>query len=73
MTPYYQFMLNLYREIPVLARTFYIGADGKTHLYGESTKYSDLIRDYMYLEYNNISEKERIQEIFSYNSKGGGE
>lgn len=73
LTPYYQFMLNLYREIPVLARTFYIGADGKTHLYGESTKYSDLIRDYMYLEYNNISEKERIQEIFSYNSKGGGE
>ena len=55
MIPYYQYMLQLGKEVPVLTSYgSYIDADGKIFSYADDTKYSTNIQEYFFLEYNNF-------------------
>lgn len=55
MMPYYQYVLQLGKEVPVLTSYgSYIDADGNIFSYADDTKYSTNIQEYFFLEYNNF-------------------
>lgn len=65
LSPYYQYMLNLREEVPILTSYgCYVDAQGNEYAYDEETTYSEKVNNYFYLEYNNLSDK-RKQDLFS--------
>ena len=65
VSPYYQYMLNLKKEIPMITSYgAYWDNLNDMHFYKDSTKYTDMVNDYFYLEYNNL-QKNKYQEKFS--------
>ena len=64
LSPYYQYMLNIRNNIPILTSyDVYFDKDMKEYQYDSESVYSDKVRDYFYLEYNNL-QKEREQGLF---------
>ncbi|MBD5101397.1 MAG: LTA synthase family protein [Subdoligranulum sp.] len=67
LSPYYQTILDLSEEYPVLSAAFYQDADGNfgNYSYTEEVPQSELLRQYVYFEYNSLLTKEkRIADIF---------
>ena len=67
LSPYYQTILDLGEEYPVLSAAFYQDADGNfgNYSYTEEVPQSELLRQYFYFEYNSLLAKEkRIADIF---------
>lgn len=64
LSPYYQQMINLKEDVPILtAYSGYYDKDDVLHEYGESGEYTEGIRLYQCLEYNNLQQK-RNQSLF---------
>ena len=64
LSPYYQYMLELKKDIPILTSYgVYYDAEGNMYSYEDETEYSEAVNNYFYLEYNNLSEN-RKQELF---------
>lgn len=64
ISPYYQYMLKLKKEVPILtALDIYVDKDGSVFHYDETSKYEKMISDYFNLEYNNLS-RDRVQKLF---------
>lgn len=62
MIPYYQYVLQLSREVPVLTSYGrYMAADGNIFSYTDDTEYSTNIQKYFFLEYNNLQKVSRSQ------------
>lgn len=61
---YYDYMIRLKERVPILtAYDVYRDAEGKEYSYTDMTEYTDEVKNYFYLEYNNL-QKNRIQNIF---------
>lgn len=64
LSPYYQYMLNLKSNIPILSPfQIYCDTDGNHYQYDSVSDYSELVNAYFYLEYNNL-QKTRNQKLF---------
>ncbi|MGI6204412.1 MAG: LTA synthase family protein [Anaerovoracaceae bacterium] len=65
MTGYDKYLLDLYRKVPVITSVCYMGDDGKIRERGEKSKYSQYLREYQILQYNNTVDAEnRIGGFF---------
>lgn len=66
LSPYYQYILSMSEQVPVItAFDVYVDKAGDIYQYTERTAYTDLVKQYFNLEYNNIgTHAERIQELF---------
>jgi len=65
LSPYYQHMIDTRDEIPILLRSnLYFDQNGQEHTYEDTSKYSEAINTYLYMEYNNL-QKKRKQFLFN--------
>lgn len=65
MTGYNKYLLDLMKKLPVISAICYIGDDGVVHATGEESAYSELIREYQTLQYNNMFDVDnRISDFF---------
>ena len=64
LSGYDKFLLDTYKEIPVITGICYMGKDGKARLNTEKTEYSDTINDYRMIEYNCLADTENRAEGF---------
>lgn len=64
LSPYYQYMLNLMEQVPVITPFLpYYDQEGNAYMFEDKSKYTEMVNDYLNLEYNNLSDK-RIQSLF---------
>lgn len=56
-TAYNQYLMNLYKKLPVINGLFYIDNENKCHSIEEQSEYSDLITKYKIIGYNNAFDK----------------
>ncbi len=65
LTPYYNYMLDLKDEVPILtAYSGYYDKSGNLHAYDSDCKYTEKVNRYLYLEYNNLQD-DREQRLFA--------
>ncbi len=63
-SPYYQYLLDLMSDVPIITDyDIYIDRKGEEHSYFSIGEHSEEVKNYFYLEYNNLS-KNRIQKYF---------
>ena len=53
-TQYNKFLSALYKQLPVIDTTGYIAADGRYYTYDDKTKYTDLLKAYEKIQYNDL-------------------
>jgi phosphoglycerol transferase MdoB-like AlkP superfamily enzyme len=64
-TAYNQYLNRLYEKVPVINALFYIDRDNVLHSFNETTAYSDLIKQYRMVGYNDaLDHKEKQKEYF---------
>jgi phosphoglycerol transferase MdoB-like AlkP superfamily enzyme len=64
-TSYNDYLWQLYQKIPVINALFYIDKDNDIHSLSEESEYSELIREYKDIGYNNALDKsERLSDYF---------
>lgn len=63
LSQYYQHMLNLMEDVPILMSGVYYDKNMNKYLYGVDSEYSKAVNDYFYMEYNNL-QKDRQQQFF---------
>ena len=66
-TKYNDYLYSLSKQIPVINNLGYIGADGNYYENGEKSKYSDLIKKYKIIQYNNAFDKDNKKNGVFYN------
>lgn len=66
-TKYNDYLYSLSKQIPVINNLGYIGADGNYYENGEKSKYSDLIKKYKIIQYNNAFDKDNKKNSVFYN------
>lgn len=65
VSPYYEYLTHLCEEVPVTgAYNTYFDADNQEHLYEEDNSYHDEVWKYLYMEYNNLDQLHRREELF---------
>ena len=69
-TQYNKFLSALYKQIPVIDTTGYITADGEYHTYDDKTEYTDILKAYEKIQYNNLFDVVgRHEELFYLNNE----
>lgn len=63
LSQYYQYMLNLMDDVPILMLYAYYDKNMNEHLYNVDSEYSKAVNNYFYMEYNNL-QKDRQQQFF---------
>ena len=63
LSQYYQHMLNLMEDVPILTSWAYYDKNMNEYLYDADSEYSKAVNDYFYMEYNNL-QKDRQQQFF---------
>ncbi len=64
-TVYNQFLLNLYEKIPVINALFYIDKENVLHSLSETSSYTDLVKQYQYVGYNDaLDKKNKLNQYF---------
>lgn len=64
LTPYYNYMLDLKEETPILtAHSGYYDKSGNLYTYDSDSRYTEKVDNYLYLEYNNLQD-DREQRLF---------
>ena len=63
LSQYYQYMLNLMEDVPVLMSHAYYDKNMNEYLYDADSEYSKAVNNYFYMEYNNL-QKDRQQQFF---------
>lgn len=58
LTGYNKYLLDLYEDIPVLDTVGYIDNEGNCYSYNDNTEYTELIKYYEYIQYNNVFDDE---------------
>lgn len=67
LTGYQKYLLDLYEQVPMITANAYQGADGVLHELDEKSQYSDLIREYQMIQYNNLFDSEnRIEQFYQF-------
>ncbi len=68
MSPYYQYLYDLSADVPAItAYDTYFDAEGNAYSYDEESEYQEDVRQYLYMEYNNLKSSERRDELFEVN------
>ncbi len=64
-TAYNEYLLRLQKELPVINAHFYITKEGDCYPLSEATAYSELLRQYQYVGYNNaLDSKNKLWEYY---------
>ena len=63
LSQYYQHMLDLMEDVPILTSWAYYDKNMNEYLYDADSEYSKAVNDYFYMEYNNL-QKDRQQQFF---------
>ena len=66
LSPYQQFLMKLYKDVPVLSAMGTIDKDGNFYSSYEDSPYKDMITEYQILQYNNLIDTKHIVESFFY-------
>jgi hypothetical protein len=66
LSPYQQFLLRLYEDLPVLTAMGTIDKDGNYYASPEDSPYKDMVNEYQILQYNNLIDTKHIVESFFY-------
>ena len=67
LTKYNEYLLALYETLPVINTVGYIDNEGNQYSWYENTKYTDLLKKYEYIQYNNVFDnKNRKEHLFFY-------
>ena len=69
MTGYQKYLLDLYEKVPMITANAYQGADGVLHELDDKSEYSDLIKEYQMIQYNNLFDYKNRLEKFYYLAK----
>ena len=65
LTGYQKYLLELMEEVPLITANGYRGADGKIHELDEKSEYSDKIKEYQMIQYNNLFDSSnRVQDFY---------
>ena len=65
MTGYQKYLLDLYEQVPVITANAYQEKDGVLHGLDEISEYSDKIREYQMIQYNNLFDSaNRVSEFY---------
>ncbi len=66
LSRYNEYLLNLRKTIPALNANGYVDKDGKDHEFSEKNKYTKLINEYHYLQYNSLMDTKHVSNtLFS--------
>ena len=66
MTGYDKYLMDLYKEVPVVSAICYMDKDKKIHALDDETNYSKHLTDYQCIQYNNVADYEnRIEDFFT--------
>ena len=66
LSRYNEYLLNLRKTIPALNANGYVDKDGKDHEFSENNKYTELINQYQYLQYNSLMDTKHVSNaLFS--------
>ena len=69
LSRYNEYLLNLRKTIPALNANGYVDKNGKDYEISEDSKYSKLITQYQYLQYNSLMDKKHVSnKLFSVKS-----
>ena len=69
LSRYNEYLLNLRKTIPALNANGYVDKNGKDYEISENSKYSKLITQYQYLQYNSLMDKKHVSnKLFSVKS-----
>lgn len=63
-TAYNSFLMDMYKEVPVINALFYIDKEHNFHKFSDTTKYSQLIENYRYIGYNDALDKKNKQNEY---------
>lgn len=67
-TAYNDYLSAMYKQIPVIDTTGYITADGSYHTYDEDNEYTELLKGYEKIQYNNLFDAAgRHEDLFYIN------
>ena len=68
-TAYNHYLMDLYKEIPVINALFYIDKESNIHKYGTSSPYLELLQQYRCIGYNNALDKnDKLEEYYYLNN-----
>ena len=65
-TPYNEYLFELSKKLPVITSVGYIDSNGVHYENGKNTKYSNLLKDYKILQYNNAIDKNNEKKEYFY-------
>lgn len=61
---YYKYIQNMTKQVPVTtAMNYYVASDGNKYSYQDKNEYSQLVNDYLQLEYYNVKNG-KDEELF---------
>ncbi len=64
-TAYNEYLWQLYQKVPVINGLFYMDEKNDIYSLGEASEYSELVKEYQYVGYNNALDKDgRLSEYF---------
>ncbi len=66
LTDYNKYLLELYKTVPVIDTVGYIDNDGKCYSYSDTTEYTSAIKQYEYVQYNNVFDTKNKKENIFY-------
>ena len=74
LTEYNKYLLNLYKQLPVIDTVGYIDAENNYYNWQSQTKYSEILSEYEKIQYNNIFDSEnKSLDIFYLEGYKGDE
>ena len=66
LSRYNEFLLDMRKNVPALNANGYVDKDGENHHFSEQNKYTKLITQYQYLQYNSLMDKKHVStDLFS--------
>ncbi len=66
LTDYNKFLAAMYQKLPVINTVGYIDSENNYFSHGEESEYSDLLNLYSRIEYNNLLDKDNIDNSLFY-------
>ena len=70
LSPYNEFLLNLRKTIPAINANGYVTSDGKNYSLESHNKYTKLVTQYQYLQYNSLMDWKHVSTpLFSVKQK----
>lgn len=66
MTGYNKYLLDLMKKVPIISAICYQGDDGVLHANGEESDYTELIKQYQMIQYNNMFDTDNRADDFFF-------